>query len=223
MTKFTSTKLKKLTYIIYIGVICVWCIAWIMKVYIIDSSSLWFTTSPGSFVWWTTAKIFIWILPAYYLIKISGRKQREIFNTSNFKNIILWGGGIGFLIALTGFVPKYFSEQTLLPSEISFPLLNVLIIAPIFEEFIIRGAILGNLQRIHTFWTANVISSLMFIGLHIPGWYFMGSLAENLAKPTGGALSIFFLGLLFGYAVKRSQSVVGGMLAHFLNNFSSLH
>jgi membrane protease YdiL (CAAX protease family) len=67
---------------------------------------------------------------------------------------------------------------------------------------------------------ANVISSLMFVVLHLPGWYFMGSLVENLTKPVGGALSIFLLGLAFGYATYRGRSVVGGMLSHFANNLA---
>ena len=35
----------------------------------------------------------------------------------------------------------------LLPTEFSFPLLNVLLVAPAFEEFLMRGAILRNLQE----------------------------------------------------------------------------
>ena len=81
-----------------------------------------------------------------------------------------------------------------------------------------RGAVFWNLQQVHSTAVANVVSSLMFIVLHIPGWYFMGTLMENLTRPIGGALSIFLLGLAFGYATHRGRSVVAGMLAHFLNN-----
>jgi len=53
---------------------------------------------------------------------------------------------------------------------------------------------------------------------HIPGWFFMGVLWENLTQPAGGALSIFLVSLGFGYAAHRSRSVLGGVIAHFLNN-----
>jgi membrane protease YdiL (CAAX protease family) len=62
---------------------------------------------------------------------------------------------------------------------------------------------------------------LLFVSLHLPGWYFMGHLAEKLTTPLGGALSIFLLGLAFGYATYRSQSVVSGMVAHLVNNLAA--
>lgn len=75
-----------------------------------------------------------------------------------------------------------------------------------------------NLQREYPFVTANIITSLMFVLLHVPGWYFMGVLWDNLLNPVGGAFSIFLVSLVFGYAARRSDSVMGGILAHFLNN-----
>jgi len=94
----------------------------------------------------------------------------------------------------------------------------VLVIAPLFEEFLLRGAIQGNLEKGYSFWNANLISSVFFVILHIPGWYFMGVLVDNLTNPFGGALSIFLVSLAFGYAAHRSRSVMGGVLAHFLSN-----
>jgi membrane protease YdiL (CAAX protease family) len=126
--------------------------------------------------------------------------------------------GVGLLIALTGIIPNYLQGNAILPAEFSYPLLNVLVIAPIFEEFLMRGAILGNLNQKYSFWTANGITSVMFVILHVPGWYFMGVLWDNLTNPVGGALSIFLVSLGFGYATYRSHSVMGGVLSHFLNN-----
>ena len=36
-----------------------------------------------------------------------------------------------------------------------------------------------------------------------------------------GKVSIFALGLLFGYAAERGRSACGGMVAHFLNNLAA--
>ncbi len=68
--------------------------------------------------------------------------------------------------------------------------------------------------------TCGIFVMLMFVVLHLPGWYFMGRLFQNLTDPAGGALSIFLLGLAFGYATHRGRSVAAGMLAHFLNNLA---
>jgi membrane protease YdiL (CAAX protease family) len=208
------------TYVVFSALIGAWILAWMLKVDIVDHRAVWFTTSAGSFTYWTVAKVFIWILPALRLIRMSGRTPGEVFNVSNWRSWLAWGGGIGLLIAVTGFLDSYLDSQPLLPTEFSIPLFSVLAVAPTFEEFLIHGAVLGNLQRTSRFWTANVASSLLFVILHLPGWYFMGSLADNLTKPLGGAFSIFLLGLAFGFATYRSRSVIAGMLGHFLNNLA---
>jgi membrane protease YdiL (CAAX protease family) len=209
--------LVKQTYFTYAAIILVWILAWLVRVFILDKQGF-LTSSSEQFFYWTVAKFFIWILPAFWLITLSGRGFADVFNLANWKSWLAWGGGIGLLIALTALVPNYLAGKPLLPTEFSFPLMNVLVISPLFEEFFMRGAILENLKKGYTFWAANVISALMFLGLHLPGWYFMGTLVENLKQPVGGAVSIFLLGLAFGYAAHRSRSVMGGILAHFLNN-----
>lgn len=206
--------------LVYAGIMLAWTLTWALKAFVIDGRAPWFATSAGSFAWWTTAKLLIWILPAVWLIHRSGRTLAEVFNLANWRQVLLWGGGIGAAIALTGFIPAALAGARLLPTALSIPLFSVLVVAPTFEEFLARGAFLGNLERGLSFWRANVVSALMFVGMHVPGWYFMGTLAENVRRPVGGMFSIFLLGLAFGYAVRRSRSVMGGMLAHFLNNFA---
>ncbi len=196
-----------------------WVATWLLKVRL-DALGYWVSTSAGSFVYWTSAKILLWILPARWLIRLSGRTLAQVFNISNYRGWLLWGGGIGIAIGATEFIPNYLSSRPLLPTQDSFALLNMLLIAPTFEEFLMRGAMLGNLQQRYSFLTANVLSSFMFLALHLPGWFFMGSLLANMTRPIGGALSIFLISLLFGYAAKRSQSLCGGIVAHFLNNLA---
>jgi hypothetical protein len=190
-----------------------------LKVHL-DTICAWVSTSLGGFVYWTIAKIITWIFPALFLLRAAGRSLREVLNLKNWRGWLAWGGGVGFLISLTGFIPSFLRGDPLFPTQFDVPLFSVLTIAPVFEEFLMRGAIFGNLQQVHSTAVANVVSSLMFIVLHIPGWYFMGTLTENLTRPIGGALSIFLLGLAFGYATHRGRSVIAGMLAHFLNNLA---
>lgn len=209
--------IAKATYIMFYAIIAVWIGAWILKIQL-GTGIPWLDTSQGGFVYWSIAKVIIWIIPALWLLKMSGRTIRTTLNLSNWKSWLGWGSGLGMLIAVTGIVPNYLLGHPILPTEFSFPLLNVVLIAPTLEEFLMRGAILGNLQLRYSFWTANVITSLMFVILHVPGWYFMGVLLDNLAQPIGGAFSIVLVSLAFGYATHRSRSVMGGVLCHFLNN-----
>ena len=216
-TGVSSHRIVKSTYLAFVLLMMAWIGAWLLKISL-EQSVLWLTTSKGSFFYWLTAKLVIWIVPALWLLRLSNRSLRKVFNFPQWKGWLIWGGGIGLLIALTGIIPNYLQGNDLLPTQFSFPLLNLLVVAPILEEFLMRGAIQGNLQGRYSSWRANVITSVMFVILHIPGWYFMGVLWDNLTQPLGGALSIFLVSLGFGYATHRSQSVMGGVLSHFLNN-----
>ena len=86
-----------------------------------------------------------------------------------------------------------------------------MVTAPLLEEFLMRGAVMENLAMEQPFWKANLVSSLMFVLLHVPGWLFMEA-------GLGGALPVFLISIVLGLAAHRSRSVLGGVIAHFLNN-----
>ncbi len=214
-----GNRIVSTTYLAFATIIAVWIAAWIAKVQL-DVSVPWMATSVGGFVYWTTAKLLFWVLPAYWLIRLEGRDLKQVLNIANLKGWLFWGGGVGLLIALSGWIPKILAGKPLFQFQPSFTLLNVVLIAPLFEEFLLRGAVLGNLRQQHSFWPANLATSLCFVFLHLPGWFFMGDLLENLTQPVGGALSIFLVSLIFGYVVKRGNSLLAGVLAHLLNNLA---
>jgi membrane protease YdiL (CAAX protease family) len=92
------------------------------------------------------------------------------------------------------------------------------VIAPLFEEFMFRGAVLGALLERYRFAVANVLTAALFLGLHLPGWYFQGRLWEHLMSLAGGALAIFVLGLVFGFVAQRGRSLVASILTHAISN-----
>jgi membrane protease YdiL (CAAX protease family) len=209
------------TLLVYVFIMVTWTLAWNLKISVIDVHLPWFTTSTGSFLWWTSVKAVVWLAPALWLIRLSGRTPQEVFGLANWRRALAWGGGLGLVAASTRLVPAISGSSPLLPAAFSLALLNTLLIAPIFEEFLARGALMGNLQQRWSPWIANGAAAFMFVGMHIPGWYFMGTLTAHLTQPVGGVASIFVLGLAFGYAVQRSGSLLGGIIAHFLNNLAA--
>jgi membrane protease YdiL (CAAX protease family) len=77
-----------------------------------------------------------------------------------------------------------------------------------------RGFALRALEdRGHRFWTANGIAALMILGLHLPGWSFMGRLRASLAAAG--------VSLVAGYAKHRGRSTWAAIAVHFLNNVYS--
>jgi membrane protease YdiL (CAAX protease family) len=216
-----GTQLVRQTLLVYMGLMVAWTLTWLLKINVTDPQFPQLATGLGGFLWWTFVKTAVWIVPAWWLIQLSGRTLRDVAGFANWKRSLAWGGGVGLLAALTRLVPAMLSTAPLMPLVLDSAQLNALVIAPIYEEFLTRGALMGNLQQRWSAWTADAVAALMFVGLHIPGWFFMGTLGEKLTQPVGGALSIFVLGLAFGYAVQRSGSLLGGVFAHFLSNLAS--
>lgn len=197
-----------------------WTGAW-MAMPLLEEHVGWPATSDARSLYWTVLKGLFWVLPAILVFRYSRMSVNDAFRGRGIRSILLWGVGVGALIGAEVVIRKWISHQ---PYSLAFswPLLNVIVTAPFVEEFVFRGAVLGGLLMRYRFGVANVIASLLFVGAHFPGWYFTGSLIENLTKPVGGALSIFILGLIFGFVTLKCRSVAGGMIAHAINNLFSV-
>lgn len=120
-------------------------------------------------------------------------------------------GGIGALLAAACGISYLFALQASgqLPTA---PLLHAagwnwdwlwlasltLLAAPLCEEFIFRGLILGGLRRSLPAWQAITISAAIFAIVH----------------PPASMLPVFVLGLCTGYAYQRSGSLLAPMLTH---------
>ena len=153
--------------------------------------------------YWTIAKLLIWILPILVIVRALMRQPLAeylgLVRPARGTLVGLVAGAIFVALAATLDVfTRSYGWPTASPG-----LFNALVIAPLFEEVMFRGYAMRVLQdRGYAFWTANLVAALMFVGLHLPGWYFMGGLdASRLAM----IVSIVLIGLVAGYAKRRSQ------------------
>lgn len=81
-------------------------------------------------------------------------------------------------------------------------IITVVIVAPLFEEYIFRGAIFRTLQRYDTRF-AILVSALLFAGMHL-----------NIVQ----GIPAFFMGLVAAYVAYQSNSLWPCILLHFINN-----
>ena len=186
-----------------------WTGAWLLE-RSLEPRQPWLTTNAGSFAYWTAMKLLVWVAPALALFR------PPVFAVR--RPALIWGGGAGLLAGLMALMGKIIGHQPLFHSTLSWALVNAVIVSPVVEEVAFRGALLPYFLERHRFAVANSITALLFVGAHLPGWYFQGRLKSMLLSPLGGALAIFILGLLFGWTAWRGKSVSASILAHALNN-----
>lgn len=194
-----------------------WLGAWLLERHLEHRVEL-LSTRESRFVYWTAAKLLLWVLPAILLMRASGRSFREVMAFNRVRAILMWGGLIGVALGLTAFPTKLINGQPLFPTELSISFFSAVFIAPIVEEIAFRGLILDWLKQGCGFAAANLITSFFFLTIHMVGWSFQGVLVENFMRPLGGALSIFFISLLLGFVAHKSRSVAASTLTHMLNN-----
>src|SRR5262249_43792113 len=85
----------------------------------------------------------------------------------------------------------------------------------VIEEIPYRGFILQKLGERVDFWLANLITSLLFLSIHLPGWIALHMLRVDTA------VTVFVLSVVFALAFRYSGSLWAAILTHSGNDFLS--
>jgi membrane protease YdiL (CAAX protease family) len=196
-----------------------WIGAWLLEL-TLQHRLKWMGTLGAQTLYWTLAKLIVWVFPAIVLICYSGRRVEDVIGLGRVKSIAIWGCGAGLLLGIVALAQRAIYHHSLFSLTLNWSFLSGVIISPVVEEITFRGAILGNLVQRYRFRNANTMTAVFFVGAHLPGWYFQGRLSQMMVSPFG-ALSVFLLGWIFGFVAYRSKSTTASTLTHILNNLAN--
>lgn len=107
---------------------------------------------------------------------------------------------ISDILPMPSSVQKFFED---IFTKDVFSIVSVVIAAPIMEELLCRGIVLGGLLKNYPPYKAILISALFFALIHLNPWQ---------------ALPAFFAGLFLGWVFYKTKSVIPGMIIHGINN-----
>ena len=104
-------------------------------------------------------------------------------------------------------MPDFMKElfESMMKNDI-YSVIMVAVMAPIFEEIIFRGFILNGLLKNYSPTKAILWSATLFGIVHLNPWQFIGA---------------FIIGAVIGWLYWKTNSIIPGMLIHFVNNFSA--
>jgi membrane protease YdiL (CAAX protease family) len=91
-------------------------------------------------------------------------------------------------------------------------------LSPIWEEILFRGFFLNRLNESLSFWKSNLISAFLFMLAHAPYWISKNGFSAPVIKDL---VNVFLLGCLFGWVMKKTNSLWPAIGAHIANNFLS--
>lgn len=199
----------------YLFVIAAWVGAW----YLHDLTAIRDLSSRGQVGYWTLAKVVVWIAPILLIVtRLLKQSATAYLGLVRFQSGVRVGLAVsGTFVALAALL-DLFTRSYAVPDP-TWGTLSALTVAPMFEEIMFRGFALKTLEEAgYRFWPANVIAAFLFLGLHLPGWQFMGGLG---ASSLINGVSVVIIGLVAGFAKHRAQSTWASVTVHFVNNVYS--
>lgn len=193
--------------------ILAWLFAWNLRLYL---GTVFAFSSLGEFTYWLVAKLILWWMLTLWLLKPLPTLKKLL--TSYVSQGFAWGLGASAALVIVNIVLTYFLKISWQLHPLTIGFISAVLLAPILEEFVFRGVLLPKLITTGlSFWKSNVLTTLMFVGLHVPGWYFQGQLGSGSILIT--VTSITLLSLLFGFVQHKSKSLWAAVIVHGVNNF----
>lgn len=169
----------------------------------------------ASTLWWTLAKLVIWIAPAVWMLRRDGQPLGAATGLSTARGLPL---GLGLAAAWLAIQIAWSALRREWPQPpASVPgAWNACLLAPLFEELVFRGVVLRKLRRRGvSFVPAALATTLAFGLLHVPGWLFMqGATIHTVTS----LMNVLVVGAILAAISWRIPSLWACVLVHLVNN-----
>lgn len=218
-----AQRLTPLAFAVYIAVfLAVWSVRATVFIHIDESikSEVWRNLYSNA------VKFTLWALPAF--ITLSFLRAKPLAYTKLTTPVNKRGLLISLVVVAIWFVLVLIGEAAVSGRNIGTMLsqrspewlgiLAAVSLSPISEEILFRGFFLNRLNESLSFWKSNVIAAALFMLVHVPYWVSKNGLAGRVFRDL---INVFLLGCLFGWVMKKTNSLWPAFGAHVANNFLS--
>lgn len=168
-----------------------------------------------------TLKILLWVVPVFLYLKYVNKSDVLAYLRlkQHVGRGILWGL-FGSLLPLASLWSAVFIHRQMIHLNLGLDnWLNVVLLVGILEEIPFRGLFFQKMQELLGFWPAALLSSLLFVLIHLPIWLAAGDMTPD--RMLSSALYIFILGFLWCYLLYLSRSLWSCIIMHSVNDLVS--
>lgn len=162
-------------------------------------------------------RLLLWIAPILVLVRYhDGRNPWEYLGFVNHRQRGLL---IGLLVSVLNFIGSWARFGTPDPalSAIGWnTILGTSFAVGFIEEVPFRGFLQQKLEELVSPLVANLLASLLFLAIHMPGWLLLGTFRLQ------NAVTVFVIGVVLGAVFKWSGSLWSPIVAHSSNDFFSV-
>lgn len=160
-----------------------------------------------------TFRFFYWIVPVLlYLRYVDGVNPFEYLKLQGH---VRRGVVVALMLTVVNVIGTFarFGAPHLSMARVTWQsILGTSFAVGFIEEIPYRGFMLQKFSERMNFWLANLITSLLFVGIHLPGWIALHTFNA------GGAIAIFIFGAVMAIAFRYSKSLWAPILTHSAND-----
>ena len=160
-------------------------------------------------------RLLIWIVPVWLYIRlIDGVDPFHYLKLRRFGRGAMVGmalTALNFLGSLARFGAPHVALHRLTWNAV----LGTSLLVGLIEEIPYRGFILQKLEERIGFQRANLITSILFVSIHLPGWVALHALRADVVT------TVFILSIVFGLAFQYTGSLWAAVVTHSGNDFLS--
>jgi CAAX protease family protein len=202
----------------FVGYVAVFHLGWIVWPYVIYPR-LTAALGPETFAYallHLSLRMVFWVVPVWCYLRYVDRV--DPLQYLKLKHHVGRGLVVGMgLTALNvaGTVARFGLPHPTLDRVTWNSILGTSLLVGVIEEIPYRGFMLRKIEERLNFWLANLITALLFLAIHLPGWVALHTF--NAAA----AVTITVFGFVMGLAVKWSDSLWAAIVAHSANDFMS--
>jgi uncharacterized protein len=161
-------------------------------------------------------RVAVWVLPVWLYLRYVDRVEPAEY--LKLKQHV--GRGLVYALLLTavnvvGMLARFGVPHPTMARVTWNSIIGTSVLVGFIEEIPYRGFMLRRFAERLNFWLANLITSLLFVAIHLPGWMALHTLrVENVA-------TIFIFGIVMGTVFKWSDSLWAPIVTHSANDFLS--
>jgi len=160
-----------------------------------------------------TFRFLYWIAPVVlYLRYVDGVDPFEYLKLTRYVRRGVLVALVLTVINLVGTFARFGSPHMSMARVTWNSILGTSFSVGFIEEIPYRGFMLQKFGERMNFWLANLITSLLFVGIHLPGWIALHTFNA------GAAVSIFIFGVVMAIAFRYSKSLWAPILTHSTND-----
>jgi CAAX protease family protein len=161
-------------------------------------------------------RLLVWVAPVLvYLRYVDGVEPFDYLKLTRRVGRGVLAALVLTVVNLVGSIARFGPPHPTMERITWNSVLGTSILVGFIEEIPYRGFMLQKFAERVGFWRANLITSVLFLAVHLPGWTALHMLRADTAT------SVFIFGVVMAIVFKYSDSLWAPIVTHSANDFLS--